>query len=156
MVQMDDAASPPDGRIAEGGNHTHNRAATETAMAIVSLKEIRQPVGETGAALGAEDHGGMSIISHSWPAGFDVTDMLRTVAGEMLCPNPHYIVVTKGKLGIRYVEDGSEEQCAVGQVAYMRPGHTCWAIEDLEMVELCPADGNNFLFGRIAAAGLLG
>ena len=125
-------------------------------MAIVTLTDLRQPVGTTGASLGSQDHGGMSIISHQWPKGFDVTEMLRAVTGDVLCPNPHFMVVTKGALGIRYTDDGTEEQCSVGQVAYMRPGHTCWAAEDLEMVEFCPADGNNWFFGRIAALGLLG
>ncbi len=125
-------------------------------MAIITLSELRQPIGETGAALGSTDAGAMSVISHQWPAGFDVTDMLRAVTGDALCPVPHYMIVTKGKLGIRFVDDGSEEQCGVGQVAYMRPGHTCWAIDDLEMVEIAPADGNNFMLSRIASLGLLG
>jgi hypothetical protein len=30
------------------------------------------------------------------------------------------------------------------------------AIEDVEMAEISPADGNNFLMARIAATGLLG
>lgn len=81
--------------------------------------------------------------------------MLQAVTGDSLCPNPHYMIVTSGTLGIRYVEDGSEEECRPGQVAYMAPGHTCWAVEDLEMVEISPAPASNYLFGRIAAAGLL-
>lgn len=125
-------------------------------MAIVKLVEIRRAIGETGASLGSVDHGGMSIISHKWPQGFDVTPMLQAVTGDSLCPNPHYIVVTKGRLGIRYVEDGSTEECGPDEVAYMPPGHTCWAIEDLEMVEISPAPASNYLFGRMAAAGLLG
>ena len=125
-------------------------------MAIVTLSEIRQPVANTGAELGSRDVGGMSVLSHHWPKGFDVTDMLRAACGDVLCPVPHYFIVTKGAVGIRFTDDGSEEECRPGQVAYLRPGHTCWAIEDLEMVELAPADGNNFVLARIAATGLLG
>ncbi len=125
-------------------------------MAVVTLADIRQSIGATGASLGSVDHGGMSILSHHWPRGFDVTDMLRAACGDLLCPVPHFFVVTKGAIRIRYTDDQTEEEARPGQVAYLRPGHTCWATEDLEMVEISPADGNNFLLGRIAATGLLG
>jgi len=125
-------------------------------MSVITLASIRQPVGETGAALGSTDMGPMSVLSHHWPAGFDATDMLRAACGEVLCPVPHYFVITRGSIGIRYTDDASEETARAGDVAYLRPGHTCWANEDLEMVEISPADGNNYLMGRIAATGLLG
>jgi hypothetical protein len=125
-------------------------------MAVVTLSEIRQPLGETGAQIGSQDMGPMSILSHHWPKGFDVTPLLHAAFGDVLCPGPHYIVVIKGALRIRYTDDGSEEEVRPGQVAYMRPGHTCWATEDLEMVEISPAESNNYGFARIAASGVLG
>ena len=125
-------------------------------MAIVTLSEIKNPIGDTGLQMGSVDHGGMSIVGHSLPKGFDAIDMLRAACGDVLCPVPHFFVVTKGAIAIRYTDDGSEERCGVGQVAYLRPGHTIAATEDTEMVEISPADGNNYLFQRIAAAGLLG
>ena len=125
-------------------------------MSVVQLDSIRKPVGNTGAELGSIDMGPMSVLSHRMPAGTDFTELLRAACGDILCPVPHYFVVTSGKLGIRYTDDGSEETVSPGEVAYLRPGHTCWAISDVEMVEISPADGNNYLLARIAATGLLG
>jgi hypothetical protein len=125
-------------------------------MVVVTLGPLREPVGNSGAHIGSAGLGGMTVLSHSWPAGFDVTGLLQAVCGDMLCPGPHYLVITKGAIGIRYIDDGSEEVARAGDAVYMRPGHTCWAIEDLEMVELSPADITNYLWGRIAASGLAG
>lgn len=125
-------------------------------MAIVTLDTIRQPVGASGAELGSVDLGPMSVLSHRMPAGTDYTDLLRAACGDVLCPVPHYFVVTSGRLGIRYTDDGSEEVANAGDVAYLRPGHTIWAIADVSMVEISPADGNSYLMARIAKTGLLG
>jgi hypothetical protein len=125
-------------------------------MTVVTLDSIRQPVGDTGAELGSVDLGPMSVLSHRIPAGLDYTDLLRAACGDVLCPVPHYFVVTAGKLGIRYTDDGSEEFAMAGDVVYARPGHTIWSIEDVAMVEISPADGNNYLMKRVIATGLLG
>jgi hypothetical protein len=125
-------------------------------MTAVSLHDLQVPVGNSGARIGSAPLGEMTVLSHSWPAGFDVTDLLKAVCGDMLCPAPHYLVISQGAIGIRYCDDGSEEVARAGEAVYMRPGHTCWAIEDLEMVELSPADVTNYLWGRIAASGLAG
>lgn len=125
-------------------------------MATVTLDTLPQPVGETGAQIGSTGLGDMTVLSHRWPAGFDVTGLLQAVCGDMLCPAPHYLIITRGAIGIRYTDDGSEETARAGDAVYMRPGHTCWAIEDLEMVELSPADITNYLWARIAASGLAG
>lgn len=125
-------------------------------MVTISLANLQQPVGETGARIGSARLGDMTVLSHSWPAGFDVTGLLKEVCGAMLCPGPHYIVITRGALGIRYTDDGSEEIARAGHAVYMRPGHTCWAIEDVEMVEFSPADITEYLWARIAASGLAG
>jgi hypothetical protein len=125
-------------------------------MAVVTLDTIRQPVGETGAELGSVDLGPMSVLSHRMPAGVDYTDLLRAACGDVLCPVPHYFVITAGKLAITYTDDGSEETASAGDVAYLRPGHTIRAIEDTAMVEISPADGNHYLMDRIMKTGLLG
>lgn len=124
-------------------------------MAVVTLRTIRQPVGTTGAELGSIDMGGMSVLSHRIPAGVDYTELLRAACGDILCPVPHYFVVTRGALAITY-NDGTEEVARAGDVAYAPPGHTVRAIKDVEMAEISPADGNGFLMSRIAATGLLG
>lgn len=125
-------------------------------MAVITLDSIRQPIGDTGFAMGSVDMAGMSVISHHWPAGFDVTDLLRAACGDILCPVQHYFIVTKGSAVIRYTDDGSEETVRAGDVAYARPGHTVRAVDALDMVEISPADGNNYLMARIAASGALG
>lgn len=123
---------------------------------IIQPAQLRNPIGETGIEMGATDAGTMSIVSHLWPAGFDATDLLRAACGEVLCPVPHYFVVVRGAVGIRYTDDGSEETCRAGQVAYLRPGHTVRAIQGSEVIEFTPADGNAYLAGRLAATGALG
>ncbi len=123
---------------------------------IINPQEIRQAIGETGIETGSLDAGPMSVVAHVWPKGFDATDLLRAACGETLCPVPHYFIVMRGSVGIRYVDDGSEERCDARSVAYLRPGHTVWAIEAADLIELSPADGNAFLNQRIAATGLLG
>lgn len=124
-------------------------------MTVVNLESIREPFGAPGGELGQVDLGPMSVISHRIPAGTDFTDILRAACGDGLCPVPHYFVVEKGSLGIRY-NDGTEETAKAGDVAYLKPGHTIWAIENVAMTEISPAEENNFLFERIAATGLLG
>lgn len=124
-------------------------------MSVVTVSALRKPIGEGGAELGSIDMGPMSVLSHKMPAGTDYTPLLQAACGDVLCPVPHWFIVSKGKVGIRYTDDGSEETASAGEVAYLRPGHTCWAIEDVEMVEIAPADGNNYLLARIAKTGLL-
>jgi hypothetical protein len=92
-------------------------------MAVVNVKSILAPVGSTGAKLGSVDMGGMSVLAHRMPAGVDYTELLRAACGDVLCPVPHYFIVSAGKLGIRYTDDGSEETASAGDVAYLRPGH---------------------------------
>ncbi len=124
-------------------------------MAVITLKDTRQPVGGTGAELGSTELGSMSVLAHRIPAGLDYADLLRAACGDLLCPVPHYFVVTKGVLEIQYT-DGTAESVRAGDVAYAPPGHSIRAIEDVEMAEISPTDGNAFLMGRIAATGLLG
>ena len=125
-------------------------------MSVITLNNIRQAVGDGGLEMGSVDMGGMSVLSHRWPAGFDATDLLRAACGDVLCPVPHYFVVTKGAAVITYTDDNSQETVRAGDVAYARPGHTVRALEDSDIVEISPADGNNYLMARIAATGAFG
>ncbi len=124
-------------------------------MAVINLEEIRKPVGNTGAELGAVDLGGFSIVAHRIPRGLDYTELLRAACGDVLCRVAHYLVVTRGTLGVEYTS-GTRELVHAGEVAYTPPGHTIRAIDDLEMAEISPADGNRFLMARISATGLFG
>ena len=126
-----------------------------TSVAVVTLESIRKPIGEGPGEIGMVDLGPMSVISHKIPKGSDFTELLRAACGDILCPVPHYFVIGKGVLGIRYL-DGREEIARAGDVAYTPPGHTVWAIEDVEATEITAAEGNNWLFGRINELGLLG
>lgn len=123
---------------------------------IITLKDIRQPIGETGIETGSADAGGMSVLSHIWPTGFDATDLLKAACGDVLCPVAHYFIVVRGRVGIRYTDDGSEEQCGPGEVAYLRPGHTIRAIQGSEVIEISSAEGTAYLNDRLAKTGLLG
>jgi hypothetical protein len=127
-----------------------------TKMTVVTLQDLQPRGGTTGARIGSGSLGDMTVLSHVWPRGMDVTALLRAVCGEMLCPSPHYLFITKGSIGIRYTADQSEEIAHAGDAVYMPPGHTCWAIEDLEMVELSPGDITDYLWTRIAESGLTG
>ena len=96
-------------------------------MSVVTLEKIRNPIGEGPGEIGMVDLGSMSVISHKIPKGTDFTELLRAACGDILCPVPHYFVIGKGVLGIRYL-DGSEETARAGDVAYTPPGHTIRAI----------------------------
>jgi hypothetical protein len=126
------------------------------AMTVVTASTLRQPIGDSGVEMGSTDIAGMSVVAHRMPAGFDATDLLRAAVGDPLCPVPHWFVVTKGAIGIRYTDDDSQETARAGDVAYLRPGHAVWAEEDSELVEISPADGNGFLMARIQSTGLMG
>lgn len=125
-------------------------------MAVFTADALRQPVGTSGIEMGSVDLGGMTVIAHKMPAGFDATELLKAAVGETLCTVPHYLVVTKGAVGVRYVDDGREEVARAGDVAYLPPGHTVWAEEDSELIEISPSDETAFLNSRIAGTGLLG
>ncbi|MEO6396965.1 MAG: hypothetical protein ABIP13_00710 [Tepidiformaceae bacterium] len=120
-------------------------------MAIVTLKDIRQPFGDTGVQIGSVEYGAMSMVSATWPPGFDATELLRAACGDVPCPVPHYLYVVRGALAVTYTDDGSEEIARGGEAAYLRPAHTIRILEDTEVFELSPADGNAHLMARIAA-----
>ena len=125
-------------------------------MSVINLNSIRQAIGETGIEMGSADAGGMSVLSHRWPAGFDAKDLLAAAFGEQLCPVPHYFVVTRGRMTVSYTDGGPEETGGVGDVIYARPGHTIRALEASDVVEISAADGTAYVNARIAASGALG
>ena len=125
-------------------------------MSVTSVKALHGQVPENGMAMGSVDWGGMSVISHRWPAGLDVTPVLQAAVGDLLCQVPHYFYCISGAFTIRYTDNGSEEGVKAGDVAYARPGHTLAASEDSEVLEISSADLNHFLMARIQATGLLG
>ncbi len=91
--------------------------------------------------------GGVCIQAHDWselnvarirfPKGADAAPLLEGLPGN-LCQCPHWGLVLKGSIHVRY-SDGSEEVVRAGEVYYWPPGHTVRVDEDYEAVEFSPA-----------------
>jgi len=93
------------------------------------------------------DAGGISIQSQDWadlnvarirfPKGADATPLLKGLPGD-LCQCPHWGMVLKGSIHVRYA-DGTEEIVHAGEVYYWPAGHTIWVDEDYEAIEFSPS-----------------
>lgn len=69
---------------------------------------------------------------------FDITPLLKDLPNG-LCQVPHWGVVTKGQLKVKY-GDGKEEILKAGDAYYLPPGHTGIFEEGTEMWEFSPKE----------------
>jgi hypothetical protein len=90
-----------------------------------------------GVCIQAHDWSELNVARVRFPKGADATPLLVGLPGN-LCQCPHWGLVVKGSIHVRYA-DGSEEVVRAGEVYYWPPGHTVWVDEDYEAVEFSPA-----------------
>lgn len=90
-----------------------------------------------GVCIQAHDWSELNVARIRFPKGADATPLLVGLPGN-LCQCPHWGMVVKGSIHVRYA-DGSEEVVRAGEVYYWPPGHTVWVDEDYEAVEFSPA-----------------
>lgn len=102
-----------------------------------SRSELPVMFGEGEAAIRGADWGGMRAMVVSLPAGTDITPLLKGLPGDR-CTCPHWGYVIKGRW--RLISADGEETLRAGDVFYIAPGHTAIVEEDVEFVELAPAD----------------
>jgi hypothetical protein len=84
------------------------------------------------------DWGELNVSCVHFPKGADATPLLEGMPGN-LCPCPHWGLVLKGSINVRY-GDGRTETVKAGEVYYWPPGHTVWVDEDYSAVEFSPKD----------------
>jgi hypothetical protein len=90
-----------------------------------------------GVCIQAHDWSEMNVARIRFPKGADATPLLEGLPGN-LCQCPHWGLVLKGSIRVRYA-DGTEEVVRAGEVYYWPPGHTVRVDEDYEAIEFSPA-----------------
>ncbi|HYH18841.1 MAG TPA: hypothetical protein VD995_09485 [Azospirillum sp.] len=91
-----------------------------------------------GVRINAQDWGGLNVAHICFPKGADATPLLEGMP-QNLCQCPHWGMVLKGAINVRYA-DGQQETVRAGEVYYWPPGHTVWVDEDYEAVEFSPKE----------------
>ncbi len=100
-----------------------------------------------GATIQGLDWGGMNVAQIRFPKGTDAGPLLNGMP-QNLCPCPHWGVVQKGSIHVRYA-DGREEVVREGSVYYWPPGHTVRVDEDYEAIEFSPAEEMNAVLSHL-------
>ncbi len=95
------------------------------------------------------DWGELNVSHIHLPKGADATPLLEGLPGD-LCQCPHWGLVLKGSINVRY-GDGKTETVHAGEVYYWPPGHTVWVDEDYASVEFSPKDGMAEVIGHLRA-----
>jgi len=84
-----------------------------------------------------QDWSEMNVARIRFPKGADAAPLLQGMPGN-LCQCPHWGIVVKGSIQVRYA-NGTEEVVRAGEVYYWPPGHTVRVDEDYEAVEFSPS-----------------
>ena len=79
--------------------------------------------------------GEMNVAFEGLPAGIDTAPLFRGLPDDR-CQCPHWGVLLKGRLRVRYAD--REEIVEAGQAYYMPPGHTVSVEDDCEMLHFSP------------------
>jgi hypothetical protein len=80
------------------------------------------------------EEGGMTLVRHRTPAGFDSTPLYRGLPGDM-CSCEHWCYLADGELRYR-VADGEELHVRAGEAFHLRGGHLAEALAEAELIEL--------------------
>lgn len=91
-----------------------------------------------GVRVQGADWGELNISHIHFPKGADATPLLEGMP-QNLCQCPHWGMVLKGSINVRYA-DGATETVRAGEVYYWPPGHTVWVDEDYSSIEFSPKD----------------
>jgi hypothetical protein len=81
---------------------------------------------------------GMVVALEHWPAGLDTTEYFKDLP-DGSCQEQHWGYVLKGRMTMIY-SDGTKETLSEGQAYYVKPGHNALVDEDVDLVELTPAN----------------
>jgi hypothetical protein len=84
------------------------------------------------------EEGGMTVVRHTVPAGFDSAPLYRGLPGDM-CPCEHWCYLARGELRYRFA-DGEMMQVREGEAFHVRGGHLADVIADAELIELTRTD----------------
>jgi len=96
------------------------------------------------------DWDGTTVRVVALPAGVDFTPLLAGLPGD-LCQCPHWGLVQRGSMHVRYA-DGSEEVTSAGELYYWPGGHTGWSGPDgVTFIELSPTDQITPVLTHLAA-----
>ena len=103
----------------------------------LTCEELPEQLNSNGVRINGADWGELNVSNIHFPAGANATPLLEGLP-QNLCQCPHWGVVMKGSINVRYA-DGLVETVRAGQVYYWPPGHTVWVDEDYASIEFSPA-----------------
>jgi hypothetical protein len=78
--------------------------------------------------------GGMVMVRHLVPAGFDSSPFYRGLPDDM-CPCEHWCYLARGELRYRFA-DGETLLAHQGDAFHVRSGHLVEVLSDAELIEL--------------------
>ncbi|MBL7696717.1 MAG: hypothetical protein JNK79_01100 [Chitinophagaceae bacterium] len=93
--------------------------------------------------------GNMAVAVNELPKGTDLGPLLIGLK-DNLCQVPHWGLIIKGSLRVRYA-DGNDVLLKAGDLFYMPPGHTGVVLDDLKLLDFSPADEMKELIKHIDA-----
>lgn len=113
----------------------------------LSCETIPDTINAGGVRVQGVDWGELNISHIRFPAGADATPLLEGLPGN-LCQCPHWGMVLKGSINVRY-GDGRVETVRAGEVYHWPAGHTVSVDEDYESIEFSPASEMAEVMGHL-------
>ena len=98
--------------------------------------EMEDRINQGGVRIQSQDWGELNVSNIHFPAGADAAPLLQGLP-DNLCPVPHWGMVLKGSINVRY-GDGRSETVREGEVYYWPAGHTVSVDEDYQAIEFSP------------------
>jgi hypothetical protein len=123
--------------VLDGGGTGPSPATREETEVKQDNTQLPTRLEAGGVCIQAEDWSELNVARIRFPKGADATPLLVGLPHD-LCQCPHWGLVLRGSINVRYA-DGSEEVVRAGEVYYWPPGHTVWVEEDYEAVEFSPS-----------------
>lgn len=113
-------------------HHSSKNAPVQKGAA----KDLITSFDANGVVVREADWGSLNVSFQRFPAGFDLTPLLRGLPHDR-CQCPHWGYVTKGRM---IVSQSGIPDVAVGpgEAYYAPPGHTIRFTEETELLELSP------------------
>jgi quercetin dioxygenase-like cupin family protein len=84
--------------------------------------------------------GGREVHRLTLEPGWHFTEHGSPLTGTPTCPEPHLLVMQSGRMKV-VMDEGGEDECTPGDVAYVAPGHDAWVVgdEDCVFLDFAPA-----------------
>lgn len=102
----------------------------------MTCQEMPDRLNSNGVRIQGADWGELNVAHIQFPKGADATPLLEGLP-QNLCQCPHWGLVLKGSINVRYA-DGRQERVSAGEVYHWPAGHTVWVDEDYSAVEFSP------------------